>query len=156
MSIKLNVHRSANTLQTSGLVILLTGVIGGVVLIVLGFQPVCPPGSFDCFSSAKGFHNAPLFTGIALAQVLLAWFLFALSSAFSDYLRLKVAESGLQDSAELNEITPQMGWSDKKKMTFLSEDQLTDWILGGEPSLASWDVNESFEEWLRKNAKKIG
>lgn len=153
MSIKLNVHRSANTLQASGAIILLTGVIGAVVVIILGFQPVCPPGSFDCFSSSKGLYNAPLFTGIALAQALLASFLFALSSAFADYLRLKVAESGLQDSAELNEITPQMWWSDKKKMTFLSEDQLSEWILGGEPSLASWGVNEPFEEWLRKNAK---
>lgn len=156
MSVKLSVHKSANTLQVSGLVIFLTSAIGAVVTVILGFQPVCPPASLDCLSSSKDLYNAPLFTAIALAQALLAWFLFALSSAFADYLRLKVAESSLQDSAELNAITPKTAWSDTKKMTFLSEDQLTEWILGGEPSLASWDVNEPFEEWLRKNAKPRG
>jgi len=157
MSPKTAALRSANRLQNAAEVILFLSIIGGVILAVVGFIPVCPPDNFDCSSYDEDFYNLPLFLGVAIAEVLFVWLLFAFASAFASQIRLRVAESPLIDREEANaasakQVVPNR--SDRKKISLLSEDQLTEWILAGEPSLSTWSTSDGFEEWLSKHSSQ--
>ena len=155
MFVKEKVRKSANQLESVAALILVLSILGAIVILGIGFLPVCPQGNFDCSSDDEGLYNAPLFTGVAFAQALFSWLLFAFSSAFSSLLRLKEAESSfveLLPPPKTERVKSKLGWSEERKMALLSEDQLTDWILGGQPPLTHWNPVEPFEEWLQKSA----
>ena len=98
---------------------------------------------------------------LAVAQTLFVWLLYAFAKAVAAGLDLRVGQFALASDKDANpkgEIAVNPGArirlprSDASKTKHLTEDQLTDWILHGQPNLSGWDTTTSFDLWLRENS----
>jgi hypothetical protein len=70
----------ASNLETAAGTILWIGLLGSVIIIIVGFIPVCPPGDSGCYSGKTASWDL---VGTGVGSALSVWLLFALSSVIA-------------------------------------------------------------------------
>lgn len=138
---------SAKRLEVAGLTILLVSIFATLVLLFIGFMPVCAPEDVGSYWCDEGLYNLPTFGAAALVQQLIAWVVWVSLGAFSSSLRLQVALARIPALAETS------GSSSRPNQNGLPPVKLTAaqrrlWRGYGEPDLSGWKEG-SFEDWVR-------
>lgn len=127
--------------------ILLLSIFGSVFLVGYGLVPVCPIVDPGCSVWDKELYNLPTYLSLGVAQLLAVWLVHSLANSSAAGLELSARQfSSLYPEASAKEV--RLNASDSRKIQYLTEDQLEEWILKGNPSLRNWSPKENFDEWI--------